>query len=396
MNKHYDFLLILGLSLLFSLASGFHQALYFGLVLVLLVWFGVRDTARKIALKEDLTGGAGFAGTELFLKVQLYNPSWFPVFWCQVSRAFSAELGANFSQTLVSLRPYGKADIQMMLYPERRGVYHVPDLKLALGDPFGWKEHNLSIASPEKIIVYPPLFPITGMNLTRHLPWGQTRLLFGMHEDPARLRGCRDYHPGDSLKRIHWPNLARTGVLKVKEWETTLTSTIGIFLNLAEADYPVSDWFRLSESGIEFAAALVHLFTSSHETLGFYCNGQLAGVPPETIFKFTAKHGYTQGKQILTFLAGVALQDSQPYSALFRDAYRLGNGSSLIFITPRISVELAQRAHSLQQAGYHPLFLWLESSGSVTPPAVPEQAGIPCFTVTKRRDSNEFLITKTR
>lgn len=399
MNNYLGFFLILGLLAVFGVISGSYQTLYFGLGLLLLLWLGLRDTSRKIGIKEDLSGNTGFAGTAFFIKLQLFNQSWFPVFWCTASRAFSEELGANFWQILALIRPYGYKAFQMEFYPERRGIYKVPDLHLSTGDPFGWKENNIKITSPAKIVVYPPLYSIVGLNLTRHLPWGQTVQLFGLHEDPSRLRGCRDYQPGDDLKKIHWPNLARTGALKVKEWETTLTAENGIFLNLAEADYPVGDWFWQSELGIDFAASLVHQLIGCKETLGLYCNGKLGASPqtaPEITFKFAPRSGHEQGKRLLTFLAGVALQERQPYSLLFNDAYRLKNGSCLLFITPLITTEMVKRAHGLKQAGYHPLFLWLYSMNVDLPLAGMERAKIPCYTVEKRRNIHAFLITRTK
>jgi uncharacterized protein (DUF58 family) len=396
MNSYIGLFVILGFIAIFSAISGSFTVLYFGLGVSLPVWWGLRATSRKLGIKEDISGGTGFAGTELFLKLRIFNPTWFPVFWCTVSRAFTQELGSSLWQTLVSIKPHGSVALQMSFFPERRGIYHVPDLIITTGDPFGWKENLIHITSTEKIIVYPPLFAVEGLHLTRHLPWGHTKVLFGLHEDPSRLKGCRDYYPGDSLKRIHWPSLARTGQLKVKEWETTLAAEIGIFLNLAEDDFPVSEWYWLSESGIEFAASLIHHLVGRKETPGFYCNGKLAGANLETVFKFPPKNGPEQGKRILTFLAGVALHEKQPYLPLFEEAYRLKNGSCLIFITPTISAGMVKHAQNLKHAGYHPLFLWLGSPNGALPPAQLQVTGIPWYSVAKRRENHAFLIQRIR
>jgi uncharacterized protein (DUF58 family) len=393
-NRNYLSLFAILISIIiFSAISGTFTVFIFGIGIVLMVRWGLQEASRKLAVKEDLSGSTGFAGTELFLRLRIFNPSWFPVFWCTVSRVFSRELGVSLWQSILSIKPHGSVALQMSFFPEQRGIYHVPDLVLTMGDPFGWKENTVHINSPEKIVVYPPISSIEGLHLTRHLPWGHTRVLFGLHEDPSRLKGCRDYYPGDSLKKIHWPSLARTGSVKVKEWETTLAAEIGIFLNMAEADFPVSDWFWLSESGIEFAASLIHHLTDRKETLGFYCNGRLAGTEPETVFKFPPKNGHEQGKRVMSFLAGVALHETQPYMPLFQEAYRLKNGSCLIFITPLISTEMIKHAQSLKRAGYHPLFLWLESSGGQLPPVEWRGTAITCYKVAKRRDNHVFLIS---
>jgi len=396
MNNAVEALIILALAAIFGGISGSFSVFLFGLGITLPVWLGLKDISRKLGIREDLSGGTGFAGTELYLRLRITNDSWFPVFWCTVSRVFSQELGSTFWQSLVCIKPHGNVDLQMSFFPEQRGIYKVPDLIVGSGDPFGWREKFHHIASSEKIVVYPPVYAVEGLALNRHMPWGHAKVLFGLHEDPSRLKGCRDYYPGDSLRKIHWPSMARTGELKVKEWETTLAAEIGIFLNLAEADFPVSDWYWLSESSIELAASLIQQLIDAKETVGFYCNGKLQGTEPETIFKLPPQNGHEQGKRMMTFLAGVSLNEQQPFIRLFTDAQRLKNGSCLIFITPLISIAMLKHAQSLKRAGYHPLFLCIESSGGGFTPGEPAKTGIPCFTASKRRDNHGFRITGVR
>jgi uncharacterized protein (DUF58 family) len=288
----------------------------------------------------------------------------------------------------------------MAFYPSRRGIYPLPDTRLTIGDPFGIREINLNVALLDKVIIYPPLFQVIGLNLNRHLPLGRATIKFGLHEDPSRLRGCRNYYPGDSMKKIHWPNLARTGAVMVKEWESTLAAEIGLFLNLQEEDYPVSDWFWLTENGIDFAASLTHLLVGNKESLGFYCNGKTPNgknIPDatEAMFTLAPKHGYQQEKRILNFLAGADLNNGLEYTALFSKAFQLAGGSCLVFITPRITAAMVHRARSLNKAGYHPVFLWLKSQTVLLPIVELESAGVPYFAIEKRRDGNAFFINRT-
>ncbi len=396
MNNAIGVTVILALIAVFTGIPSSYRALYLTLGLLLIVWWGLRSSLKQIKVSKDLSGSSGFAGTELSMDLQLVNHSWFPIFWCTVMEPFPEQLGARIVQTLVSLPPRGRKKITMKFYPGRRGIYPVPETRLTIGDPFGFKEIDIRTSYDEKIIIYPPLFPIIGLNLTRHLPLGQTKLMFGLHEDPSRLRGCRDYCPGDSIKKIHWPSLARTGSLKVKEWESTLAAENGIFLNLGEEDYPVSDWSWLSELGIDFAAALTHLFIENKEPLGFYCNGKTVDAMFDSSFILAAKRGYQQEKRVLRFLAGADLRKGLEYAVLFHEAYHLAGGSCLIFITPRVTPEMVKRAAGLCKTGFHPVFLWLKSRSVLVPFTELEQSGIPCFTVEKRRDSNAFFISRTR
>jgi uncharacterized protein (DUF58 family) len=394
MNKVIVAIVFLALIALFTGSPSSYQALYISLGLLLLVWWGLRSNLKKIKVSKDLSGSSGFAGTELSLDLQLANPSRFPIFWCTVTEPFPEQLGAEIIQALVSLPSRSRKKVTMKFHPRRRGIYSIPETKLTIGDPFGLKEINIIISYHEKITIYPRLFPVVGLNLNRHLPLGQKKITFGLHEDPSRLRGCRDYSPGDSVKKVHWPSLARTGVLKVKEWESTLAAEIGIFLNLGEEDFPVSDWFWLTELGIDFTASLMHLLIENKETVGFYCNGKNADTVKDSVFMAAPKRGYQQEKRVLHFLAGADVKKGLGYISMFHEAYHLMGGSCLIFITPQVTQEMMKRAGALSKAGFHPVFLWLKSRSGFVPFIDLKQTAIPCFAVEKRWDSNVFFVSR--
>ena len=274
-------------------------------------------------------------------------------------------------------------------------MYPLPQTRFSWGDPWGLTENNLILNSDARIVVYPPLRPIIGLEPIRHLPWGRHPVFFGLYEDPARLRGCRDYTTADSFKRIHWPNLARTGKLQVKEWETTLQAGWTIFLNLNEPDYPVDEWSPLSELGIELAAALAHGFSS--EPVGFYCNGRGMGAAEGTVLKLPPKQGIHREQQILFYLAGVEPRPGMEFSVLCREARSLAAGSCLLWITPDVGADLVRQVGILRRLGYYPVVLWLRARQGEDGQACQaqlDQAEIQRYIVTRRREDDAIYITR--
>jgi uncharacterized protein (DUF58 family) len=389
------FIIVLGLMAAFSGLSGAYRVFYLALGVLGLVWWGLRVNFMKITIHEDISGSSGFAGTKLFLKIRIANPGCFPVFWGVLTKSFPETLGTGFEQALISVAPHGQTEVQLAFYPRRRGIYPVPETRLTFGDPFGFREIVLKSTPPDQIVIYPQILPVVGLELNRHFPLGQNRVVFGLHDDPCRPRGCRDYLPGDSIRKIHWPNFARTHSLKVKEWETTLMEEIAVFLNLAEEDYPVSDWSWLSELGIDLAASLVHSLFASKETVGFYSNGRIAGAGMESYFTLAPKHGYQQEKRILHFLAGTALNPPALFLPLVQEAYRQTAGSCLILITPQAGPEMVQQVKNLIRTGYHPVILWLKSRNEVLPFKELAAWKIPYYIVEKRRDHSAFFVRKS-
>ncbi|HEX2952508.1 MAG TPA: DUF58 domain-containing protein, partial [Bacillota bacterium] len=246
----------------------------------------------------------------------------------------------------------------------------------------------------EQIVIYPSVDPVVGLTLDRHLPLGPHTRRFGLHEDPARLRGCRAYQPSDSLRRIHWPNMARTGRVQVKEWETTLDAEIGIFLNLCEQDYPVADWFSLSELAIETAASLICHLGNRGERVGFYCNGITAD-GAEGLYQSKPKQGQRQVEKALSYLAAVKTGQGVPQELLYKEVAQLAAGACLLFITPTITLELIKQIALWRGAGYHPVLLLVQDTIRSIPQLELDQARLTWFRVGRGRSNNAIQLAKS-
>jgi hypothetical protein len=232
--------------------------------------------------------------------------------------------------------------------------------------------------------------------LDRHLPLGNYRVLFGLHDDPARLRGCRDYSSGDNIRKIHWPNSARTGQLQVKEHETTLNAQIFIYLNQRESDFPIECRHPLSELGIELAASLIHQMVRNGEEVGFACNGVPFGteIQQDPWFCVTPKRGFDREKDSMTYLAGVTVGKVADDNdcRFFKTAKLLPPGSCPIFISSRFSRAHIQSAGYLHTWGLHPIFLWLSNPIHELPLEHLKQFRVKCFAVERRRGSDGLTI----
>jgi hypothetical protein len=352
-------------------------------------------------LSCDLTKGCGFPGEELFICLKLKNRSRFPVFWCTVHQSFPIGLGSIRAKSLVALPPRNEKNIQFHFYGAHRGIYTLPTINLTYGEIIGLKENTLEFKLNKEIVIYPQISNVLGLKLIRHLPLGQQRVPFGLYDDPARLRGCREYLPGDRPKMIHWPNVAKTGNLQTKEWETTLDADIGIFLNLNEEDYPINSWSVLSEDGIELAASITYHLAG--DRIGFFSNGKTPNsdldedidlLPnKERGFRLLPKNGSKTGKEILTYLAGVKLDDNPSFESILHEARLLTFGSILIIITPQIQDSIIKEIRRLRNMGYHPLVIspgrFIEKRDGIIRQL--EMIGVPVFEGKKGENSGRVF-----
>jgi uncharacterized protein (DUF58 family) len=100
------------------------------------------------------------------------------------------------------------------------------------GDPFGLFLLNRDIHLANHIVVYPPTFALTGFSPRIGQVSGGDALRRRTHYVTTNVASVRDYVPGDSFNRIHWPSTARTDRLIVKEFELDPMADIWLFLDL--------------------------------------------------------------------------------------------------------------------------------------------------------------------
>ena len=97
-----------------------------------------------------------------------------------------------------------RVTISYQLHCRRRGYYPVGPLQLASGDLFGFVDVQGRDVGQQFLTVYPRIIPLVGLALPSRLPFGTLASNQRLFEDPARLRGLREYQSGDSQRRINW------------------------------------------------------------------------------------------------------------------------------------------------------------------------------------------------
>ena len=99
--------------------------------------------------------------------------------------------------------------------------------------------------------------------------------------------GVRDYHFGDSLKKIHWKTTARLGRLQTKLFQPTTTIDMALFLDVRTVKPPaLGQVTSLLELSIITAASLAHEAMAAGYRVGLYANqkrrfsGKAISLPP--------------------------------------------------------------------------------------------------------------------
>lgn len=227
-----------------------------------------------------------FVGEETDLIVEIVNAKPLPLAWLKAEDEWPGEItlqrgrlgyswkpGRRLLFNMVSLWLYERVRKQYRLRADQRGVLEFGPAELRSGDMFGFREQRQELTEPDLLIVYPKVVPVTALGLPAAHPFGDTKTLRRILEDPLRVSGVRSYLPGDSPRFIHWRATARRGDLQTKMFDPAAAHTTALFLDLHTLrDRPgiISDYL---EYAISTAASLARWLLDAREAVGLYANG---------------------------------------------------------------------------------------------------------------------------
>jgi uncharacterized protein (DUF58 family) len=228
-------------------------------------------------------------------------------------------------------------------------------------------ERNLTPTT--NVVVYPLTVDIHQFALPVGVLPGGDALRRRTHYVTTNAAGVRDYAPGDSFGRIHWPSTARRDRLIVKEFELDPLADIWIVPDMSSFEHysaselpePIASddiprWmrereshFRLHESTEEYvvtcAASLAQYFLRSDRAVGMLAYGQSHEV-------VQPDRGERQLNRILETLAVLRAEGSVPVAnVLEAESHLLPRGTTVIVVTPTTSQNWVAAARQQMRRG---------------------------------------------
>jgi uncharacterized protein (DUF58 family) len=228
------------------------------------------------------------------------------------------------------------------------------------------------------------------------------------------VSGVRDYEPGDSLNRVHWPSTARTGRLISKEFELDPLADVWIFLDMHEDAQASSEeelpewsnepmpWLHRGESRLELppstveygctiAASLAQYFIRLDRSVGFLCYaGTREVVQPD--------RGERQLDRLLEILAVIQGEGRIPlHQVLASEGTRLARHTTLVVITPSSDSAWVAGMRGLRARGVRGLTVFMAArtfgpAGDWQPTLAELQAiGLPSYLVQYGDDLRSVL-----
>jgi uncharacterized protein (DUF58 family) len=249
----------------------YHLAYLWGWLLAA-SWLWVRYQGPRIELKRELRSDWAQVGDELAEHWVLYNPGSLPLLWVEISDA--STLPGYTARRVAATTPQSVQHWTTSAISLRRGRYRLGPLAIELADPLGLFRYRRAEAGTREMLIYPPLVHLPALERPRGQRGGvASAALLNIFPTPS-AGSIRDYRPGDPLNFVHWPALAHTGKLMVKEFDQEVAGAVWIILDLYGAVHSGSGTEATEELGVVLACSLANLMLAEGRSVGFFAHGK--------------------------------------------------------------------------------------------------------------------------
>jgi uncharacterized protein (DUF58 family) len=327
-------------------------------------WLWNRLVLRRVEYARDLMASRAFVGERVAVSVTLTNRKALPVPWLKVDDAFPERLplidrelqpsgipGRAFLSHLASLGPHERVRWSYEIDCSQRGFFFFGPADLYSGDIFGFFSQLQRFRTAGRLIVYPRVQPLPELGFPGKDPFGEERVVRHIVEDPTHTVGVREYHPEDTIKRIHWKASARHGELQVKIYQPTITQQLVVFLNVTSF---AKTWMgtipERQEQAISVAASIAHHATERRFAVGLIANGCVPhSDQPIRVLPSRAPEQLTRVLEALAAVTGFGTTDIE--KLLAAQSPRLALGATLVVVTTVVTDSLLAEMLRLRDAG---------------------------------------------
>jgi len=309
-------------------------------------------------------------------RFQVRNRGLMPKLWVEIQD--HSDLPGHYASRVLStlgMRQRRRWTVKTTCW--QRGCFTLGPATLRSGDPFGLFPKQLRSESTSTLVVYPAMVDLaTFAQPFGQLPGGEA-VRRRTHYITTNVSGVRDYAPGDSFNRIHWPSTARKERLIVKEFELDPTADVWIFLDMEasvqggqreelviEPEGPALLRTRparlklmptTEEYGVTIAASLARHFAMRERAVGLVTYGQRREV-------LQTDRGERQLAKILETLAVIQAGGFSPLAqVLAAEGKHLRRGTTLIIITPSTDRHWVLIARDLTRRGLRSTAILLDA-----------------------------------
>ncbi len=245
------------------------------------------------------------------------------------------------------IAPEQKEQVLRYTIQGRRGEHEFAPLRVTTWPWFGLAFAESHVHAPGDLRVLPHVEGIDEIPI--HPP--RTRAFAGpirAHAPGSGIEfyGCRNYTPGDDIRRINWRAFARTDELVICDFEQEQIADVSLILDARRRSHAQIGEVSTFEAAIRASASLSHSFCIQGHSTGLLIYG-------DTIDWVFPGIGRAQDDRIQDALSHARLADKLPFEELRRIPTRLFPArSQLVLISCQLDDDDIETLALLKERGY--------------------------------------------
>jgi uncharacterized protein (DUF58 family) len=201
------------------------------IILPLLAIVFVRWSHPRIVVHRQLSTAHAFVGARIMVTVNVENRGRVMTSYLLLEDALPAQFGSAARLVVTGIPPRNQHKVTYSIVARRRGRYWIGPLSVYQSDPFGLARAKAQTGPQAELVVYPSVEELDARGLVSQGAGSGDAAAKRLHRSAAEFYTMREYVTGDDLRRIHWPSVARTGELMIRQDESTRRSSAVILLD---------------------------------------------------------------------------------------------------------------------------------------------------------------------
>ncbi|MEG1254193.1 DUF58 domain-containing protein [Clostridium sp.] len=380
-NKSYG-LLIIG-SLIFAIFSGGNLPYsIFYCVSIVFIISGVYThfTRRSLYIEIESEKGILMAGDDNKVTIRVYNDTVFPIPYIEIQNSLLKKVSNRYRGDMVSININSNKFLKKQINILTRGEYKLGESSCLVSDIFGiftWK----SIYKHEGVIkVYPRVYPLSNVRINgANLKEYNIKTVKELHRGPESLetiKNIREYRVGDSYRRVNWKVTAKHGKLFIKEYESSESPRIHVFLDLRKEPFNFDKTGENEEALVEFFLSLVMYIEERNTNLQAVVIGENT-----KSFNINNKSQFEMLRECMVTRYSNGKGSLSMY--MKNSIYEINKRSAVVVVSYEIQKETMEYLMSLANEGYEITLFYLDRIPGINEQNIleVEGRGISCYNI---------------
>lgn len=259
-----SFLVLVLISFGYALFSGGnlpYSIFYATFLILIFMGFWTYILGKKLSVKIEAEKYETVTNENNNLVMKIYNNSIFPVPYIEVENSLISKIVPRDRGDIITLPISSQKFIKKSFKIKKRGHYYLGETSTSLSDVLGIFTYKKNYKHKKFIKVYPRVYDlssarIVGANL-REFNNKNIKAFNKGPESAETIKNIREYRRGDSYKRINWKVTAKHGKLFVKEYDSSESPRIHVFLDMRKNGFINDKEGEKEEAIVEFYLSLV-------------------------------------------------------------------------------------------------------------------------------------------